>query len=261
MSQNYPDLSLAIEDNIAIVTIEREKALNAINGSVMRGLNQLFLKDLPKIIDLAGVIIKGSGNKAFVAGADIKEFQEHEVKEAQAMSKFGHETFFAIERFPKPVIASINGFVLGGGLELAMACHLRVATDKSKFGQPEVNLGLIPGYGGTQRLIQFIGKGRAMHMLLSGDMIDANQALEYGLINLIAEEDAHESSMQMLKRIIRKGPLALAQIINCVNEYHSFSKSGFELEVDEFGNLFGTEDFKEGVDAFISRRKADFKGR
>jgi len=142
-----------------------------------------------------------------------------------------------------------------------MACHLRVATGKSKFGQPEVNLGLIPGYGGTQRLIQLIGKGRAMHMLLSGDIIDANQALEYGLINLIAEEDAHESSIQMLKRIIRKGPLALAQIINCVNEYHSFSKSGFELEVDEFGNLFGTEDFKEGVDAFISRRKADFKGR
>lgn len=260
MSQTYPDLSLVIEDNIAIITIEREKALNAINGNVMRGLNQLFLHDLPKQKDLAGVIIKGSGDKAFVAGADIKEFQEHQVNEAQAMSQFGHETFFAIERFPKPVIASIDGFVLGGGLELAMACHLRVATEKSKFGQPEVNLGLIPGYGGTQRLIQLIGKGRAIQMLLSGDMIDAKQAFDYGLINLIADENAFESSKQMMKRIIRKGPLALAQIIHCVNEYHSFSKSGFDMEVNEFGNLFGTEDFKEGVDAFINRRKADFKG-
>jgi enoyl-CoA hydratase len=259
---SYENLLITEEDGILILTINREQALNALNQQTLRELHHFFSEDAPGRTHLKGIIITGAGKKAFVAGADIKEFLDLDAAKGAEMSKYGQGIFFLIERFPKPVIAAINGFALGGGCELAMACHIRVASEAAKFGQPEVNLGIIPGYGGTQRLIQYIGKGKAMELLMTGDMIGAEEAWRLGLANhVVAPELVLEKSKEILHKIAKKGPLAISKVIESVNAFFQYDEDGFTREVKEFGATTGTEDFREGAAAFIEKRRAEFKGK
>lgn len=252
-------LLLEIEEGIATVTINRPKALNAINDDVMTELGYLFGEQLDSS-KLRGVIITGSGTKAFVAGADITQFQNLDKQAGFQISKKGHDVYNSIEKFPVPVIAAVNGFSLGGGNELAMSCHIRIASTNAKFGQPEVNLGLVPGYGGTQRLIQYIGKGRAMELLLTADIIDADKALEYGLITRICEPEALLAEAKtLIDKISTKGPLAIARTIELVNAYFDKNANGFMKEADRFGETIGSEESTEGVNAFLEKRKASFR--
>jgi enoyl-CoA hydratase len=208
------------------------------------------------------VILTGSGQKAFAAGADIAEFANFNVEEGTRMSAEGHAVLNAIENCPKPVIAAVNGFALGGGNELAMACHIRIAGENAKFGQPEVNLGITPGYAGTQRLAQLIGKGRALEVLMTADIIDAKRAYEMGLVNHVVPVDqVIAKSEEVLSKIKNKSPLAIASVIRCVNAFYEKKLDGNNVEINEFGNFFGSEDFKEGTQAFMEKRKADFKGK
>lgn len=259
----YENLSLQMLDSdMLLVTIQREKALNALNTQTMLELQHLFSEDAPQRSSLKGVILTGAGERAFVAGADISEFMALDAGRGAEMAQRGQDIFALIERFPKPVIAAVNGFALGGGCELAMACHLRVAGEKARFGQPEVNLGLIPGYGGTQRLIQCVGKTKAMELLLTGDMIDAQEALRLGLVNYVvpAGEEVHKAA-ELIRKIATKAPLAIAGVIASVNAYFQFDEDGFAREVAEFGKLAGTEDFREGASAFLQKRAPAFKGK
>lgn len=257
----YQNLLLQEENGILTVTINREKSLNALNTRTMQEIKYLFETDAPER-DIKGVILTGAGPKAFVAGADISEFLELDVEKGTEMAQRGHDAFFAIERFPKPVIAAVNGFALGGGCELAMACHLRIASENARFGQPEVNLGTIPGYGGTQRLIQCIGKGKAMELLLTGDMIGAEEALRLGLVNhVVPQESLMEKTHELLDKITAKGPVAVTKVIEAVNTYFQFAARGFAFEATTFGELSGTEDFHEGAVAFLGKRKPNFKGK
>lgn len=258
---DYQYLIIEQEGQLLTVTINREKALNALNRQTMDELYRFFAKDLPMRADIRGVILTGAGDKAFVAGADIKEFQEISGDEGAALAKRGHDTFFAIERSAVPVVAAVNGFALGGGCELAMACHLRIAGEKARFGQPEVNLGIIPGYGGTQRLIQYIGKTKAMELILTADMIGAEEALRLGLVNaVVAAGEEVAAAKAMLLKIASKGPVAVAKVIESVNAFFDKSKDGFEEEVRAFGATTLTQDFIEGAAAFVEKRKPDFKG-
>jgi len=257
----YENLNINIEDGIAVVTIHREKALNALNRQTMMELEDFFGTAALGILGLKGVILTGAGEKAFVAGADITEFSGFGTAEGKAMAARGQHVFFLIERFHCPVVAAVNGFALGGGCELAMACHLRVAGEKAKFGQPEVNLGLIPGYGGTQRLIQYIGKTKAMELLMTADMIGAEEALRLGLVNYVvpAGEEVAKSK-DLLGKIATKAPVAIAKIIESVNAYFEDGQDGFQKEVDAFGDCCATNDFREGTSAFVEKRKANFTG-
>lgn len=259
----YQNLHLSEEEGILIVTINREQALNALNGQTMKELYHLFAEDAPGRPHIKGIIITGAGEKSFVAGADIKEFLNLNDKGGGAgMSQFGHDVFFMIERFPKPVIAAINGFALGGGCELAMACHLRIAGEKARFSQPEVSLGIIPGYGGTQRLIQCIGKTKAMELLMTGDMIDATEAFRLGLVNhVVPAGEEVTRSKALLEKIATKGPVAIAKVIEAVNAYAQHDVDGFAKEVEAFGQTTNTEDFVEGATAFVEKRKAGFKNK
>lgn len=252
-------LLLNEENGIALVTINRPKAMNAINDSVMTELGYLFNKVLdPK--KLKGVIITGSGDKAFVAGADITEFEGLDSDAGFKLSRKGHNVYDAIERFPIPVIAAVNGYSLGGGNELAMACHIRIASNNARFGQPEVNLGLVPGYGGSQRLIQFIGKGRAMELLLTADIIKADKALEYGLITHITEPgELLNKAKSIIEKIGTKGPAAIADTIALVNAFYDKSSNGFVKENVAFGKAIGSDESTEGAKAFLEKRPADFK--
>ncbi len=259
---DYQSLLVSYEDGIATVTINREKALNALNKTVFAELRHFFSVEGPARKDLIGVVITGAGSKAFAAGADIKEFMGLDGEKAMALSQNGHEVFFIIEQFPKPVIAAVNGFSLGGGCELAMACHMRIAGAKARFGQPEVNLGLTPGYAGSQRLIQLIGKGKALELLLTADMIGAEEAHRLGLANHVVEQGEEVAkAKEILKKIGTKAPLAIAKTIECVNAYFDKNANGFQTEVKAFGFLAETEDFREGSNAFIEKRKAEFKGK
>ncbi|MDX1667501.1 MAG: enoyl-CoA hydratase-related protein [Saprospiraceae bacterium] len=259
---DYQNLSIREEDNIAIVTINREKAMNALNGRTMLELRHFFGEDAPERKQLKGVILTGAGEKVFVAGADIKEFLDLDTESGAEMSERGQQIFFLVERFPKPVVAAVNGYALGGGCELAMACHLRVATENARFGQPEVNLGIIPGYGGTQRLIQYIGKSKAVELLMTGDQIDAQEAFRLGLVNYVVPSGkAVEKAEELIRKISSKGPVAISKIIETVNAYYQEGVDGFRREVEEFGQTTGTEDFREGARAFIEKRKAEFKGK
>lgn len=250
------------EEGIATIQINREKALNALNQTVFSELRHFFSEEGPANEDLKGVIITGAGGKAFAAGADIKEFDGLDVKKARDLSQNGHEVFALIERFPKPVIAAVNGFALGGGCELAMACHLRVAGEKAKFGQPEVNLGIIPGYGGTQRLVQLVGKGKALELLLTADMIGAEEAHRLGLANhLVPAGEEVTKAREILLKIATKAPIAVAKTIACVNAHFDKLVDGFNYEVQSFGYCASTEDFKEGAAAFVEKRKPSFKGK
>jgi enoyl-CoA hydratase len=258
----YENLLIAVENGIATVTISREKALNALNTQTMLELQHFFGEAAPAMTDLKGVVITGAGEKAFVAGADITEFSGLSASEGQAMAQRGQDIFFLIERFARPVIAAVNGFALGGGCELAMACHMRIAGEKARFGQPEVNLGLIPGYGGTQRLIQYIGKSKATELLMTADMILAEEALRLGLVNYVvpAGEEVLKAK-ELIEKIATKAPLAISKIIETVNAFYEDGEDGFGTEVTAFGACCGTADFIEGASAFVEKRKANFTGK
>ena len=258
----YSTLLITEEDGIAVVTLNRPKALNALNQTMMSDLKKFFEEDAPNRANLKGAIITGSGEKAFAAGADITEFKNLNEEAGSAMAKRGHDIFFTIEGFPKPVIAAVNGYSLGAGCELAMACHIRIAGEKARFGQPEATLGLLPGYGGSQRLIQFIGKGKAMELLLTGDMLRAEEAHRLGLANhLVPKGEEVNKAKEIIEKIATKGPLAIAKTIEAVNAYFQYDEDGFAKEVKEFGYLMGTEDADEGAAAFVGKRRAEFKGR
>lgn len=258
----YENLQIAVENGIAVVTITREKALNALNRRTMEELEHYFGEAAHEVEGLKGIILTGAGEKAFVAGADITEFQGLSATEGMQLAKRGQDVFFLVEHFPKPVVAAVNGFALGGGCELAMACHLRVAGEKAKFGQPEVNLGLIPGYGGTQRLIQYIGKTKAMELLMTADIIGADDARQLGLVNHVVPSGAEiEKAKELIEKIATKAPFAISKVIECVNAYFEEGVDGFWKEVDAFGECSGTDDFREGAAAFVEKRKATFSGK
>ena len=257
----YQTLLTSIENNVLTITVNRPEKLNALNKNVFADLKKA-LNNIENDPEIRSVIITGTGTKAFVAGADISEFVGLTKDQAMGMAQIGQDIFLRIERCNKPIIAAVNGFALGGGCELSMACHFRIASENAKFGQPEVNLGLIPGYGGTQRLVQLIGKGRALELLMSGNMIDANTALEYGLINyVVKQEELLTKARSILETINSKAPLAVAACIQTANAVYDESKNGFVLEIKEFANCFATEDMKEGVSAFLAKRKPIFKGQ
>ena len=256
----YQTLLTSLENGIFIITINRPDKLNAINNQVMTEINNA-VQEVYDNDAIRSAIITGAGPKAFVAGADISEFSGLSVEEGKAVAQKGIDTFFKIENSPKPIIAAVNGFALGGGCELAMACHFRIASDNAKFGQPEVNLGLIPGYGGTQRLVQLIGKGRAIEMLISGNMIDATTALQYGLVNaVIPTDELLDKAKSILAVINTKAPLAIAKCIEAANAVFDETKNGYDIELQGFADCFGTEDLKEGSTAFLEKRKPVFKG-
>lgn len=258
---SYSTLLTSLDNGIYTITINRPDKLNALNKEVLSDLN-MALDEIKSNAAIRSVIITGAGPKAFVAGADISEFNGLDQKQALSFAKRGQDTFARIENSSKPIIAAVNGFALGGGCELAMCCHFRVASENAKFGQPEVNLGLIPGYGGTQRLVQLIGKGKAMELLMSAHMIDANEAKQLGLVNYVTTtETLLEHTKKILELINSKAPLAVAGCIKAANAVFDESKDGYALEIEEFGNAFVTEDMKEGVAAFLEKRKASFTGR
>ncbi len=257
---NYENILIENQNQIAILTINRPKSLNALNRQTLAELKHFFEEGHKTIQPLKGVVITGAGEKAFVAGADISEFSGLDPQGALEMSQSGQDIFFSIERFHKPVIAAVNGFALGGGCELAMACHMRIATEQAKFGQPEVNLGLIPGYGGTQRLIQYIGKSKAIELLMTADMLTASEAYRLGLLNHVVDStELIGKATEIIEKIASKAPVAIQKIVETVQAY--FDTSGFNREVIEFSNTANTADFIEGAQAFLEKRKANFQGK
>jgi enoyl-CoA hydratase len=258
---DFRNLKINEEKNILIITVARPQALNALNLETLGELRKI-MKDVEFANNIRGIILTGEGEKAFVAGADIKELSTLNQAEAEKLARDGQTLFKSIEDSPIPIIAAVNGFALGGGCELAMACHMRIATANAKFGQPEVNLGIIPGYGGTQRLTQLVGRGKALELLLTGDLIDAQEAKALGLVNHVVE--THEELLvlanKIMSKIISKGPIAVANVIKSVNAGFSFEAAGYDEEAKNFGACATTEDFKEGTAAFIEKRKAIFKG-
>jgi enoyl-CoA hydratase len=256
----YQTLLTSLEDGIFTITINRPDKLNALNKQVMADLDEVLDEVYANAL-IHSVIITGAGPKSFVAGADISEFVGLTTEEGTALAKKGQDIFFKIENAPKPIVAAVNGFALGGGCELAMSCHFRIASDNAKFGQPEINLGLIPGYGGTQRLTQLIGKGRALELIMSGAMIDAATALQYGLLNhVVPQAELLDKAKAILNVINGKAPLAIAAAITAANAVFDETKNGYQTEIEAFGNCFGTEDMKEGTAAFLEKRKPVFKG-
>jgi enoyl-CoA hydratase len=256
----YTTLLVEEADHVLVVKLNRPDALNALNSQMFDDLKAFFSSDY-KDYTFGSVIITGTGEKAFAAGADIKELHGMKAADAERLSSKGQSIYKFIEEFHAPVIAAVNGFSLGGGCELAMACHFRVASTKAKFGQPEVNLGIIPGYGGTQRLVQLIGKGKAMELLMTGDMVGAEEALRLGLVNYVVEpEQLLDKAKELALKINTKGPLAIKGVIRCVNGYFVTGVDGFALEVRSFGELADSADFTEGTSAFIEKRKPVFKG-
>ena len=257
----YQTLLTSLENGVYIITINRPDKLNALNKDVFTDLNNA-VTEIESNAAIKSAIITGAGPKAFVAGADISEFGSLDKNAAMALAKRGLDIFARKENCTKPIVAAVNGFALGGGCELAMACHFRVASENAKFGQPEVNLGLIPGYGGTQRLVQLIGKGKAMELLMSAHLIDANEAKQLGLINYVTTaETLLDHTKKILDIINSKAPLAIAGCIKAANAVYDETKDGFALEIEEFGNAFATEDMIEGTTAFLEKRKAIFKGK
>lgn len=259
---SYQNILEEVENNILTITVNRPKKLNALNRETIQELHEAF-KEAKNDEEVKVVILTGSGEKAFVAGADISEFADYSPKEGKKLAADGQEKLFNyVANFPKPVIAAINGFALGGGLELAMAAHFRIASENAKMGLPEVSLGVVPGYGGTQRLPQLVGKGRAMEMIMTAGMIDANQALQYNLVNHVTEVDELlEFTENIAGKIMKNSTVAIAAAIRAINANYEDGKNGFEIEINEFGRSFGTEDFKEGTAAFLGKRKADFPGK
>ena len=258
---NYKTLIINIENNICTIIINRPDKLNALNKELFNELDSV-MDEVNNNPEIKSVIITGAGPKAFIAGADITEFAGLSKEAAMAMAKKGQDVFFKIENSHKPVVAAVNGFALGGGCELAMACHFRLCSENAKFGQPEVNLGLIPGYGGTQRLVQLVGKGKAMELLMSAQLIDAAEAKQLGLVNYVTTaETLLDHTKQILTAINSKAPLAVAACIKAANAVFDETRNGYATEMSEFAKCFATEDMIEGTSAFLEKRKAVFTGK
>ena len=258
----FNNLIVQIENRVGVITINRPKKLNALNKDTILELHH-SIKSLDADNDIRVVIITGSGDKAFVAGADISEFSDFDVQQAAQLSREGQVMLFDfIENLSTPVIAAINGFALGGGLELAMAAHFRVASVNARMGLPEVSLGVIPGYGGTQRLAQLVGKGRTLEMIMTAQMIDATKAEHWGLVNaVIPEEELLPYCFSLAEKIKQNGPLSISAAIKVVNANFKEGICGYDVEISEFAKCFGTDDFKEGTSAFLEKRKAKFTGQ
>lgn len=258
---SYQTILTSLEEGILTITINRPDKLNALNKTVIEELSQA-IEEIYHNPDIKAALITGSGPKAFVAGADISEFINLDVQLGKLLAQKGQrEVFDKIENAPKPIVAAVNGFALGGGCELAMACHFRLASENAKFGQPEVNLGLIPGYGGTQRLTQLIGKGKAMELMMTAQMVDAKEARELGLVNHVTtSEELIPKTREILKTIMTKAPLAISQIITLTNIAARGDENGLQKEILAFGELFESGDVKEGTTAFLEKRKAVFTG-
>lgn len=253
----YTNILIETENRISVVTINRPESLNALNSKTIKELSEAF-EQLDNDAEVRAIILTGSGEKSFVAGADIKEFSDFGAQAAENLSRNGQQILFdRIENLSKPVIAAVNGFALGGGLELAMACHIRYASDNAKLGLPEVTLGLIPGYGGTQRLPKLVGKGLANELIFSAKMISAARAKEIGLVNeVFSSEGLLTQTIELARMIARNSPMAITKAIEAVNL--SDSSLGFETEMKSFGELFEMDDKKEGVGAFLEKRKPNF---
>lgn len=258
---NYTNILSDTDNGITLITINRPNKLNALNKATIEELHDAF-KAANQDKNCKVIVVTGSGDKAFVAGADISEFADFDVENGGKLAAKGQELLFDfVENLSTPVIAAVNGFALGGGLELAMACHFRVASDNAKMGLPEVSLGVIPGYGGTQRLPQLVGKGRAMEMVMTAGMIDANQALTYGLVNHVTtQDDLLPLCEKIATKIMRNSSVAIGAAIKAINANFKDGVDGYKVEIEEFGNCFGTEDFTEGTTAFLEKRKAEFPG-
>ena len=256
------NIILEHDKGIATLYINRPEKLNALNKATIQELHET-LKMVDENPDVRVIIITGNGEKAFVAGADIAEFAHFSAEEGAQLAAQGQQLLFDfIENMKTPVIAAVNGFALGGGLELAMACHFRIASENAKMGLPETSLGVIPGYGGTQRLAQLVGKGRAMEMILTAGMIDADTAKIYGLVNhVVPQEDLLSAYMTIATRIMKNSPVAISKAIEAVNANYVSGINGFDVEIKNFGDCFATDDFKEGTTAFLEKRKAEFKGK
>jgi len=257
----YQNILSELRENILYITINRETKLNALNKATLQELADVVANATTNS-EVRGVLLTGAGEKAFVAGADISEFQNYTLEEGKELGRNGQQSVFdKIANCPKPFVAAINGFALGGGLELAMACHIRIASENAKLGLPEVTLGLIPGYGGTQRLTQLIGKGRAMEMITTADMITAEKAVQIGLVNEVVPQTALiAKAEEILNKIKQRAPLAIASAVNAINASLNPQLNGFNIEIEEFGKCFNTADFEEGVTAFLEKRKPIFKG-
>ena len=255
------NITAEIKNNVLILTINRPDKLNALNKQTIEELHEALV-EAENNKEVQALIITGSGNKAFVAGADIAEFANFSIEEGKQLSSIGHfKIFNFIENYSKPVIAAVNGFALGGGLELAMACHIRVASNNAKMGLPEVSLGVIPGYGGTQRLAQLVGKGKAFEMIVTADMLAAEDAYKWGLVNYVTTpEELLNKCFEITSKIATKSPTAIKTAIKVINAGYNSKLNGYEVEIEEFGKSFGTADFREGVDAFLEKRKAKFPG-
>ncbi len=258
---NFENILIASENGIGHITINRPSKLNALNIATIKELH-VGLESLNTNPEIKVIIITGEGEKAFVAGADISEFAHFSVEEGAQLAQQGQELLFDfIENLKTPVIAAVNGFALGGGLELAMACHIRIASDNAKMGLPEVSLGVIPGYGGTQRLPQLVGKGRAMELIMTAGMIPADEAYRIGLVNhVVPQAELLEFAKSVAQKIMKNSPAAIGKAIEAVNANFTDGINGFATEIKNFGKCFGTGDFKEGTTAFLEKRKADFKG-
>lgn len=258
---SFQNLLLNDADGTRTITINRPDQLNALNRGTIAELDKALIEaEADRSVRV--IILTGSGQKAFVAGADIKEFAHFSVEEGRALSAEGHQKLFDhVEKLNKPTIAAVNGFALGGGLELAMSCHFRVASDNARMGLPEVSLGVIPGYGGTQRLARLVGRGKALEMIFTAGMIKADEALQWGLVNhVVPQADLLAKSNELAAAIIKNSPTALAAAIRAVNAAYEPGVNGMQREIEEFGKCFGTADFKEGTTAFMEKRKANFKG-
>lgn len=258
---NFENILSETQEGLTTITINRPSKLNALNSATIKELHQAF-KKADEDRNTKAIIITGSGEKAFVAGADISEFADYSVAEGEQLAADGQVMLFDfVANLSTPVIAAVNGFALGGGLELAMAAHFRVASDNAKMGLPEVSLGVIPGYGGTQRLPQLVGKGRAMEMIMTAGMIDAQKALDWGLVNHVTtSEELIELAKKIALKIMRNSSVAIAAAIASINSGYEEGENGFDTEVLQFGKCFGTADFKEGTSAFLEKRRADFPG-
>jgi enoyl-CoA hydratase len=258
---NFENIIISSENGIGQITINRPSKLNALNVATIKELHD-GLESLDNNREIRVIIVTGEGEKAFVAGADISEFANFSIEEGAQLAQQGQELLFDfVENLKTPVIAAVNGFALGGGLELAMACHFRIASDNAKMGLPEVSLGVIPGYGGTQRLPQLVGKGRAMEMIMTAGMVTAEEAYRAGLVNhVVPQAELLDFTKSLAQRIMKNSPVAIGKAIKAINANYKDGVDGFETEIRNFGKCFGTEDFKEGTTAFLEKRKADFKG-
>tara|TARA_B100001146_G_scaffold221995_2_gene233552 strand:- start:1836 stop:2618 length:783 start_codon:yes stop_codon:yes gene_type:complete len=258
----YDNLLMTQDEGLCVITINRPSKLNALNKKTIQELHKAF-KKANEDAKCKVIIVTGSGEKAFVAGADIAEFADFSVSQGEQLAAEGQAKLFDfVAHLETPVIAAVNGFALGGGLELAMAAHFRIASENAKMGLPETSLGVIPGYGGTQRLPQLVGKGRAFEMIMTAQMIDAAQALQYGLVNhVIVQEELLDFASSLARKIMKNSSVAIAAAIEAVNAGFEDGENGYEEEITQFGKCFGTADFQEGTQAFLEKRKANFPGK